>query len=276
MRALVLGGGGITGIAWELGLLAGLHRLGAGLADADLIIGTSAGSYVGALLATGADLDKAAARASDIEVELAPRVDPVLLAEGFALLGDETLQPVEKRRRLGELAVRAPLGPDGPHIERFALTLPIHSWPSIPRLVITAIDTGTGELTAWDAAAGVELPAAVAASCALPGVFPPVRVNGGRFMDGGVRSVTNVDLAAGAESVIVIAPTSNMWRATPAEELDRLGAPRSLLIAPDEASRDAIGGNILDPGRRAPALAAGAAQAHAVAEAVRRTWQVMP
>src|SRR5919199_1718799 len=51
MRALVLGGGGITGIAWELGLLAGLRRLGTDLGDADLIVGTSAGAYVGAVLA---------------------------------------------------------------------------------------------------------------------------------------------------------------------------------------------------------------------------------
>jgi NTE family protein len=272
MKALILGGGGITGIAWELGLLAGLHRLGAGLGDADLIIGTSAGSYVGALLATGADLDLASARANEIEVELAPRIDPALLAEGFALLGDDSLEPIEKRRRLGGLAVRAPLGPDEPHVERFALTLPEHTWPTTPRLVITAIDTGTGELTAWDAADGVPLPAAVAASCALPGVFPPVRVNGSRYMDGGVRSVTNVDLAAGADSVLVIAPTSNMFRATPAEELARLAAPRSLLIAPDDASRTAIGGNILDASRRGPALAAGIAQAAAVAVAIKEIW----
>src|SRR4051812_29419196 len=133
MRALILGGGGITGIAWELGLLAGLRRQGAGLDGADVIVGTSAGSYVGALLATGADLDQAVARAADIDVELSPRIDPALLAQGFAVLSDSALAPVEKRRLLGQLAVRAPLGDDTPHVTRFAETLPEHRWPEHPR-----------------------------------------------------------------------------------------------------------------------------------------------
>lgn len=268
-----MGGGGITGIAWELGLLAGLRRQGADLAGADLIIGTSAGAYVGALLATGADLDRAVAEAGDVDVELAPRLDPALLAQGFAVLSDDSLRPVDKRRLVGGMAVSAPLGPDTPHIARFAETLPEHRWPRTPRLVITAIDTATGELVAWDADDEVPLPAAVAASCALPGVFPPVRVDGSRFMDGGVRSVTNTDLARGADVVIVIAPTSNMFRATPAEELDRLAPPRSLLITPDPAARTAIGDNILNPSRRVPALAAGIAQAGTLAAAVRETWR---
>jgi NTE family protein len=272
MRALVLGGGGITGIAWELGLLAGLRRLGTDLAGADLIVGTSAGAYVGALLATGADLDTAAAGVGRIDVELSPRIDPALLAEGWALLTDRSLAPREVRARLGGLARSAPVGDGAAHVARFAATLPVHDWPERPRLIVTAVDTATGDLSAWDAGAHVPLPAAVAASCALPGVFPPVRVGDGWFMDGGVRSVTNADLAAGAEAVVVVAPTGGMFRTSPAAELRALGAPRSLLVTPDDAARAAIGGNILDPGRRAPALAAGIAQASAVATAVARAW----
>jgi NTE family protein len=273
MRALVLGGGGITGIAWELGVLAGLRRTGTDLGKADLIVGTSAGAYVGALLATGVDLDEAAAGAAGIEVELSPRIDPALLAQGFAVLTDRSLPPEQVRARLGALARSAPLGDDGPHVARFAAQLPVHDWPVQPRLVITGIDTATGALAAWDATAGVDLPAAVAASCALPGVFPPVRVGTGHYMDGGVRSVTNTDLAAGADAVVVLAPTSNMFRTPPRSELAALGARRSLLISPSEQARAAIGGNILDPGRRCPALAAGAAQAAEVAEAVARVWE---
>ena len=272
MRALVLGGGGITGITWELGLLTGLRRAGTDLGKADLIVGTSAGAYVGALLATGADLDEAVSGAARIEIELSPRIDPTLLAQGFAVLSDRSLPPREVRARLGALARRAPVGDDGPHVARFAGQLPVHEWPRAPRLVVTAVDTATGDLAAWDAGAEVPLPAAVAASCALPGVFPPVRVGDGWYMDGGVRSVTNADLAAGADAVVVIAPTSGMFRASPAEELAGLAAPRSMLIAPDATARDAIGGNILDPGRRGPALAAGAAQAEKVAAAVAQAW----
>jgi NTE family protein len=272
MRALVLGGGGITGIAWELGLLAGLRRLGTDLAGADLIVGTSAGAYVGALLATGADLDAAVAGAEGIDLELSPRIDPALLAQGWSVLTDTSLDPRRMRARLGGLARSAPVGDDATHVARFAGTLPVHDWPVRPRLVVTAVDTATGDLAAWDAGAHVPLPAAVAASCALPGVFPPVRVGGGFFMDGGVRSVTNADLAAGADAVVVVAPTGGMFRTSPAAELDALAVPRRVLVTPDDAARAAIGFNILDPRRRAPALAAGAAQASAVAAAVAKVW----
>ncbi len=273
MRALVLGGGGITGIAWELGVLAGLRRAGTDLGKADLIVGTSAGAYVGALLATGVDLDEAAAGAAGIEVELSPRIDPALLAQGFAVLTDRSLPPEQVRARLGALARSAPLGDDGPHVARFAAQLPVHDWPERPRLVITGVDTATGALTAWDATAGVDLPAAVAASCALPGVFPPVRVGDGYYMDGGVRSATNTDLAAGAEAVIVLAPSSTVFRTSPRTELAALRLRRSLLVAPDDRARAAIGGSVLDPGRRGPALVAGAAQAAAVATTIAEIWQ---
>ncbi|WP_305786860.1 patatin-like phospholipase family protein [Symbioplanes lichenis] len=270
MRALVLGGGGITGIAWELGLLAGL---GLTLAEDDLVVGTSAGAYVGALLATGTDLSSAARAAAAVDIELSPRIDAGLLAQGFALLGDRSLAPEQLRARLGGLAMAAPVGSPAAHVDRFAAQLPVHEWPAAPRLVITAVDTATGALAAWDAAAGVPLPDAVAASCALPGIFPPVAIDGGHYMDGGVHSVTHAALAAGASAVLVVAPSGGgMLRASPEAELAALAPPRSLLITPDAAARAAIGGNILDPGRRAPALAAGTAQAATLAAAVAAVW----
>ncbi|UQU67049.1 patatin-like phospholipase family protein [Couchioplanes caeruleus] len=272
MRALVLGGGGITGIAWELGLLSGLRRHGTDLAKADLIVGTSAGAYVGALLATGVDIDDAADAAARIEIEFTARIDPMLVAQGFMLLNDTTLSPRDLRARLGTLARQAPVGDDGPHVARFAGQLPAHDWPTVPRLIITAVDTTTGDPAAWDATSAVPLPAAVAASCALPGVFPPVRIEESWYMDGGVHSVTHADLAAGADAVVVLAPSGGMFRASPASEIAGLGIDRSLLIAPDDATRAAIGGNILDARRRGPVLRAGAAQAEHVAAAVAGVW----
>lgn len=268
----MLGGGGITGIAWELGMIAGLRRAGVDLTGADVIVGTSAGAYVGALIATGVDLDEAVADAARVEVELSPRIDAGLIAQGFAVLSDPTLGPRQIRARLGALARRAPVGDDAVHVDRFAANLPVHTWPADPRLVITAVDTGTGELTAWDAGDRVPLPAAVAASCALPGVFPPVRIGDGYFMDGGVRSVTNADLARGADAVVILAPTSGLFRSSPRAELAGLGVRRGMVLAPDDAARAAIGGNILDPRRRGPALAAGKAQAAGVAAAVAEAW----
>jgi NTE family protein len=273
MRALVLGGGGITGIAWELGVLAGLQRHGVDLTTADLIVGTSAGAYVGALVATGVDLASAVTDAALIEMELSPRIDPALLAQGFAVLSDPSLAPEQARARLGALARSAPLGDPAEHVARFAGTMPVHTWPDHPRLVVTAVDTATGAPVAWDAADDLPLPAAVAASCAVPGVFPPVEVGGaGYFMDGGVRSVTNADLAAGADAVVVIAPTGGLFRASPRAELRALAPPHGIVLSPDDAARAAIGPNILDPGRRAAALAAGVAQAAALADATRAVW----
>jgi len=272
MRALVLGGGGITGIAWELGMITGLRRAGVDLTGAEVIVGTSAGAYVGALIATGVDLDEAVTDAARVELELSPRIDAGLIAQGFAVLGDPALGPRQIRARLGALARRAPVGDDAVHVDRFAANLPVHAWPVDPRLVITAVDTGTGDLTAWDAGDRVPLPAAVAASCALPGVFPPVRIGDGYFMDGGVRSVTNADLARGADAVVILAPSSGLFRSSPQAELAALGARRGMVLAPDDAARAAIGGNILDPRRREPALAAGEAQAAGVAAAVGETW----
>ncbi|GAA2539161.1 patatin-like phospholipase family protein [Winogradskya consettensis] len=272
MKALVLGGGGITGIAWELGLLAGLRHLGTDLSTADVIVGTSAGAYVGALIATGIDLDEAIITASGIRIELSPRVDPGFMGRAFAALTSGNLTAAQGRAHLGALAREAPLGDDAAHVAQFAAHLPVHTWPVEPRLIVTGVDTATGELTAWDATSGVPLPAAVAASCALPGVFPPVHIGDNWFMDGGVRSVTNTDLATGADSVIVITPSSGMFRTPPATELESLNATRSLLIAPDGPALTAIGPNILDPSRLAPALQAGAIQATTVAEAVAKTW----
>ncbi len=273
VRALVLGGGGITGIAWELGLLAGLQRHGVDLTTADLIVGTSAGAYVGALVATGVDLPTAVADAAAIEVELAPRIDPALLAQGFALLTDQSLPREQAWARLGALARSAALGDPAAHVARFAATMPVHDWPAHPRLEVTAVDTVTGAPVAWDAAARLPLPDAVAASCAVPGVFPPVPVAGtGPFMDGGVRSVTHVDLAAGADSVVVVAPAGGGFTASPEAELRALAPPRGIVVSPDDTARAAIGPNILDPGRRTAALAAGGAQAAALAEAVRAVW----
>ena len=272
MRALVLGGGGITGIAWELGLLAGLRRDGVDLGDADLIVGTSAGAFVGALVATGADPTSVAAAAGGLG-DLSPRIDLGLLAQLFSIMADHELAPDRARVELGRFALQAPVGDPQTEVDRFAHRLPDHTWPVRPRLVVTAVNTATGEPVAWDASAGVPLPAAVAASCAVPGVFPPVEVGGtGFFMDGGVRSVTNADLAAGASAVVVVAPTVGMFRASPRDELRALEPARTLLLTPDPAARAAIGPNILDAGRWAAALAAGQAQADALAATVDGAW----
>jgi len=269
----VLGGGGITGVAWELGLLHGLRAAGTDLTAADVVIGTSAGAFVGALVATGVDLEEAVTRLAELELEVPALLDLGALAEGFAILADRSLSPLSARARIGALARAAPVGDPAEHVARFAAALPRHGWPVRPRLAVTAVDVETGELAVWDAGAGVPLAAAVAASCAVPAIFPPVEVGGtGFFMDGGLRSITNVDLAAGAEAVVVVAPSDGAFRASPDDQLAALGLARSRMLKPDAAAREAIGHNVLDPGRRGPALAAGMAQGRAIAADVGRIW----
>jgi NTE family protein len=134
---------------------------------------------------------------------------------------------------------------------------------------LTAIDCVSGELTVFDAASGVSLVDAVAASSAVPGIWPPVTIEGRRYMDGGVRSADNADLAAGAARVVVISPLgtdSPLPTSMPLREvLTALkdGGATVTVISPDEASLAATGTNALDPATRVPAATAGRAQGRA-------------
>jgi NTE family protein len=169
------------------------------------------------------------------------------------------------------MALDAETGDEHGHVERMRAQLPVGEWPERD-LRITAVDTAGGEPAVFERAGGVPLHLAVAASCAVPCVFPPVTIGGRRFMDGGVRSGTNADLAAGAEAVVVLAPMGALARQLIERELAATGAARSLVIEPDEAALAAIGPNALDPSRRAAAADAGLRQGESIAAAVRAVW----
>jgi NTE family protein len=266
-RALVLGGGGITGIAWEIGVLAGLARGGTDLTAADLVVGTSAGSVVGTLLASGVALDvMVAGQRGTRPGDDLPAADMGLVIQAFAIMADPTLDPLEARARVGALALTAEVGDEETQVARFAAGMPQEDWPT-RRLVLTGVDALTGEPAAWDRDSGVPLVRAVTASCAVPCVFPPVTINGRRYMDGGVRSGINADLATGATDVVVIAPMAYLSpHGAPPAELDALRTSATVtLIGPDEAAQVAIGPNVLDPSRREAALEAGLAQGEKLA-----------
>jgi len=127
----------------------------------------------------------------------------------------------------------------------------------------------------FDRDSGVSLVDAVAASCAVPLVWPPVTIDGQRFMDGGVRSITNADLATGCGRVVVIAPnTAAVRRADRVQaQLATLGpSVRAAIVTPDAEARRAIGPNVLDPARRAVSAEAGRRQAALVVDRVRAVW----
>lgn len=271
-KALVLGGGGITGIAWELGVLCALQRAGVPLGGADIIIGTSAGSVVGAGLAAGVDLETAVAQQqAPAPARPARDVDMTRVFAVFSLLADRSVPPQQARAEVGALALEAPTGDEASYIAGIARGLPSRDWPQAD-LRITAVDTADGRDVVFDAASGVPLDLAVAASCAVPAVFPPVTIDGRRYMDGGVRSGTNADLATGADQLVVIAPMSANVRAKIHAEIAATGAGKTLLIEPDEAALEAFGPNVLDPARRADAVAAGLRQGGELPDAVRAVW----
>jgi NTE family protein len=275
MSGAVFGGGGIAGVAWEAGIVIGLQRSGVDLSSADLIVGTSAGSIVGSHVAAGAGLQALAGRpsANPGTDAAAAAVDLDVILAALAPLFDSALDPVEARRRVGAAACAASVGGEEAHIARIATLLPTGGrWPQ-RRLLVTAVDTESGELAVWDSGSGVPLERAVASSCAVPGVYPPVTIGGRRYMDGGIRSETNVDLATGASAVIVLDAVGHL---TPREriraELATLGIASTLVITPDEPAAGVIGANMLDPAIWSPAMEAGLAQAAACADQARAIW----
>jgi NTE family protein len=195
---------------------------------------------------------------------------------GFAwAMGPARHNPARARIRLGRMAVRARTEPPAERRKVVAARLAMDEWPP-GRLLITAVDADTGEFTTFDSGSGVGLVDAVGASCAVPGVWPPVTINGRRWMDGGMRSPANADLAAGYDRVVVVAP---MWRGlkpmpTVPEQVRELAKSCRAVAAvlPDAAAVEAFGRNLLDPRRRAPSARAGYAQAAAVAADVASVW----
>lgn len=267
-KALVLGGGGVTGIAWSLGLLAGWAEEGLTVADADLVVGTSAGAVVAAQLSTGCDLAELyAAQLAGPGNESAVSLNwSRLLRMAPAMVRAPRSQ--RARASIGRVALRTPAASEQERREVIASRLPVHDWPD-RNLLITAVNATSGELRSFDRDADVPLVDAVAASCAVPGVWPPMTVAGQRWVDGGIRSATNLDLASGYDRVLLIAPVS--YGTGPSLRALRQTA-RVVAIAPEKAARKEFGNNPLDPARRPPAARAGHAQAGATREAVSELW----
>ncbi|MUN37947.1 patatin-like phospholipase family protein [Actinomadura litoris] len=264
-RALVLGPGGVVGTAWMVGLAHGLRRVGVDLAEADLIVGTSAGAIVGALLATDQDLARLATAADPAARDAAP--DPGRLDAVFALLGDRSLDPAEARRRVGRLGLDgAEPGADEALVRSRATLIGADTWPE-RRLLITAVDATSGEPVVWDRDSGVPLARAVAASSAFPGLAPLVAIGGRRYMDGALRSGTNTDLAAGARTLVVIEPMVFLGERKDIEPADDVVA-----VGPDPAALRAFGPDVSDAAAWEPSYRAGLRQAGEVAGRLRPAW----
>lgn len=272
--ALVLGGGGITGIAWELGILAGLAEAGVDLTSAATIVGTSAGSVVGAQISSGVSLeDLYAEQLKDSTGEIAAKMGFGVIAR-FVILSAWPGDEQRSRARLGRASLKAQTVPESARRAVIEERLSNPPWPA-RRLLITAVDAETGEPRVFDRDSGVALVDAVAASCAVPLVWPPMTVDGRRYIDGGVRSLANADLAKGCDRVVVLAPVTVALRRSGriASQLSTLGPDvRSVTVSPDAQSRKAIGSNVLDPAHRAASARAGRMQAAGLAAAIAAVW----
>lgn len=270
-QALVLGGGGVAGIAWMTGLLAGLADAGHDVTGADLVIGTSAGATVAAQLGSGLPLDDLYARQVDParqSAEIAAHVNLDSLAAEFGKYLQGSSSPQDALRAAGAFALAATTVPEAARRAVITSRLPSPDWPA-RSMKIVAVDCETGATEVFDSASGVSLVDAVAASCAVPGIWPPVTIGGRRYMDGGVRSSDNADLAAGAARIVLLSPLgadSPLPTPMPLRKVVaslRDGGARVTVVSPDDASRPFIETNPLDPAVRAPAAAAGRAQGRA-------------
>jgi len=270
-RALVLGGGGATGIGWLGGLIYGLRDLGIDLRNATTVFGTSAGSVIGTHLRLDTPVDIAYARLNGREPLKLGRLG-VGDAERF-VRGAFSGQRNHGRAIIGRAALKARTSTEDEFVSVVAKDLEGLDWPA-ERLVITTVDAVTGELTLFTNDSGVPLDRAVAASCAVPGVFPAVKIQGRHYVDGGVRSAANVDLAIGHDAVLVLAPIPLAFRRydRPGTQARRLGDGRALVIAPDRRARALIGFNPLDMSKAPIAITAGREKAERVAAKVADLW----
>jgi len=294
-RALVLSGGGPVGIAWESGLIGGLAVGGVDVSKADFIMGTSAGAFVGSLLARGTTPEALAAPFLAMDEAAPPRLPASKPEKSAAPPSTSTLwlrmerarnagkSPEEVRADIGAFALEAETVSEEDFIKSFgrAFTeLPADFWPTA-NYACTAIDALTGDFKLWTRDSGVGLARAVASSCSVPGIFPPVTLGGRRYIDGGVRSGGNADYAVGYDRVLLVAIRvamegpmgERMKRGLDAElkVLNDTGAKVEVLY-PDTDSIAAFGPNLMDARRRPPAAKAGYAQGQAQAEALKGFW----
>ncbi len=290
-RALVLGGGGSTGNAWLIGVIAGLFDAGLDVTTADLTIGTSAGSTAAAQIMSATPTELLAAILAATPQQ---RTGPVGSDSGRGPIGpaanhmERTSKIIasaedaaDMRRRLGAAALDMDAESDGSGQMRWRATvaarLPSQHWPE-QTVLITAVDAHTGEPVMFDRHSGVDLADAIAASCASGS---PHGIGDNRYIDGGYRRNENADLAAGYERVLVLSPfggrtrTPLDWGMHLAAQVDELRARGSRVetIFPDSNSEHMFGANAMDLSLRPPAARAGYNQGRALAEQLTEFWR---
>ena len=250
--ALVLGGGGAAGNAWEIGIIAGLAEAGLDMTEtADLVVGTSAGATAAAQVRSGIPAAELLASVLSPPVrpvgqnrERPPSLPMATVFERMRTIGAAATSAADLQRAMGAFGLESDstLEPGaGQRRAVVAARLPRPEWPDRPMIVV-AVDAHTGELAAFDRDSGVDLADAVTASCALPGLVPTHSINGTRYIDGingtryidgGVRSADNADLASGYANVVVLSPLGGRSQTPPERGADPAGQFEGLRRPPE-------------------------------------------
>jgi NTE family protein len=290
--ALVLGGGGSAGNAWLIGIIAGLFEVGLDVTEADLIIGTSAGSTAAVQLSSGtqptellADILRAApqprtapAGSDSGRVPISPATNHMERTGRIIAAAEDA---ADMRRRMGAAALEMDAASDDSGQTRWRATvaarLPSQHWPE-RTMLITAVDAHTGEPVVFDRHSGVDLVDAVAASTSSGSAYG---IGDNRYIDGGYRRNENADLAAGYGRVLVLSPLGGRtrhpleWGMQLAAQVDELRAGGSWVetILPDGDSLTAFGDNMMNPSTRLPAARAGYDQGKALADQLTEFWR---
>lgn len=289
-RALVLGGGGSTGNAWLIGVLAGLYDAGLDVTTADLTIGTSAGATAAAQIAGATPTELFSA---SLVAPSGRRPPSVGSDSGRVKAADAHLQrmramiasaqdPADLRRRLCAAALELDAAADGSRSAQWRATvaarLPSQRWPR-RRLLITAVEARTGEPVVFDRTSEVELVDAVAASCSSG---PPYRIGEGRYIDGGYRAnAENADLSAGCARVLVLSPFGGRtlapreWGTHLDAQVAQLRAQGSRVetVFPGGDSEHLFGAQAMDLSLRPAAARAGYDRGQAVVGRVAELWR---
>lgn len=281
-RALVLGGGGSTGNAWLIGVIAGLFEAGLDVTDADLLVGTSAGATAAAQIAGAAPAELYAQALTPV-----PARAPAPPATGGRPTGVRRVQAVidastdmdDMRRRMSASALELDAASDGAWSDRWrsivAARLPREEWPE-RRILITAVDARTAEPVVFDRDSGVSIAEAVAASTSNA---QPFRTGDGRYIDGGYRvNAENADLAAGYDRVLVLSPFGGRslapaaWGTHLSAQVEALRATGSTVEVVGPESEALHGENAMDASLRPAAARAGHAQGVALAPTLAPFW----
>jgi len=267
----VLGGGGVTGIAWETGVLAGLASKGVAIGAGDSVLGTSAGATVAAQVTSGvpmAELYERQRAGVPYEISRSMGFGKLLRFIGAQLFAPS---PDAAAARIGKLALASNAEWASPRHEVVETRLPRHDWPTSD-LRFVVVDATTGAARVITRADGLPLVDVVAASCAIPMVWPPVTLDGRAYIDGGTRTAVNLDLAPGEGPVIALAPTTQAvtrWGRLDAQQA-RLQPGRTVeVISMSKAAKAAQGRNSLNKAVVPAVAEAGYAQGVAEADRVR-------